>query len=207
MPLNQRLRPGNQYCRDPPPREAAKHPGLSQVASEDAELARRRMREEARSAVLRALAALLTGCDEETRRGAAGSTFSAAPVSSVTETDLRGTGEAESAPPTQRGDGLVPLCLSLLSACGGAAEPERRLGGEVPRTSRVTSRMEGGCEVEDGGMERTALAPAGRKVELMKVIGNACFRCQEAQDLARELGGLPLVLNHCAVDGENPLLR
>ncbi|CAN0360376.1 unnamed protein product, partial [Ectocarpus sp. 12 AP-2014] len=45
------------------------------------------------------------------------------------------------------------------------------------------------------------------KVELLKVIGNACFRCRRSQDLVREEGGLPLVLNHCAVDETNPLLR
>ncbi|CAN0523869.1 unnamed protein product, partial [Scytosiphon promiscuus] len=49
--------------------------------------------------------------------------------------------------------------------------------------------------------------PAGRKVELLKVIGNACFRCRPSQDLVRDVGALPLVLNHCAVDGANPLLR
>lgn len=49
--------------------------------------------------------------------------------------------------------------------------------------------------------------PSGRKAELLKVVGNACFRCQPAQDLVREEVGLPLVLNHCGVDEANPLLR
>ncbi|CAN0500347.1 unnamed protein product, partial [Ectocarpus sp. 8 AP-2014] len=68
-------------------------------------------------------------------------------------------------------------------------------GDTAPNGSRHRGALPGGA------------VPAGRKVELLKVIGNACFRCRRSQDLVRQEGGLPLVLNHCAVDEANPLLR
>lgn len=155
MPLDQSLDPTN------PPLLPTK-PEVSQAAaaSGEAELTRRRMREEARSAVLRALAVLLASCDNETRRSAA-----------------------------EGGSRLVPLCLSLLSACGSTAAPEDSVN------------------LGDESTSATRRAPVGRKGELLKVIGNACFRCPKAQDSVREAGDLPLVLNHCAIDKDNPLLR
>ncbi|CAM9177532.1 unnamed protein product [Scytosiphon promiscuus] len=94
---------------------------------------------------------------------------------------------------------LVPLCLRLLRGCGAAAGPKAEFRG------RMVSE---GARVGTACLPRAAGGvPAGRKVELLKVIGNACFRCKSSQDLVREEGGLPLVLSHCGVDEANPLLR
>lgn len=155
MPLDQSLCPTN-----PLPLQTKPEVSHAAAANGEDELARRRMREEARSSVLRALAVLLASCDNETRRTAA-----------------------------EGGSRLMPLCLSLLSACGSTVLPEAKVNTGDKTTSA------------------TCRAPSGRKAELLKVIGNACFRCPKAQDSVREADGLPLVLNHCTIDGDNPLLR
>lgn len=255
MPLTQSL--------SPPPR----HRGDG-----DTEHARRCMREEARSAVLRALATLLAGCDDETRCAAAvaaavggggagkgGSeaaprnppmapTSTAAPETAAPEacatlaeadattttskgpfstecvpangvTGVEDYGETRRtavtvsspapAPSLPQGDEpearLVPLCLQLLRACGGAAEPKAD-GDSKGEAEEASGGTRGGSGHLAQGVGRLGV-PVGRKVELLKVIGNACFRCRASQDSVREVGGLTLVLNHCAVDGGNPFLR
>lgn len=213
----------------------------------ETEATRRRMREEARSAVLRALATLLAGCDVGTRRAAAGYRapgpggggpraqsgkvfMAAAPANGAfVRGAARATADGDCAvgidcsrseasssdnrssvpdlpqmPEVATGcgggsdRGLVSLCLELLSWCGGAAEPKAKI-------VRVGTDVE--CDGVVGGATGRRGVPTGRKAELLKVIGNACFRCKVSQDLVRELGALPLILNHCAVDGGNPLLR
>lgn len=246
----------------------------------ETERARRSMLEEARSAVLRSVAALLAGCSGETRRKAVvavavaaatvtarvgvggetvgttseraaddfddGNNAMAVPVVALVGGDEESATVFPSTPDSSsssssNGDGsggvggggrfedcglkipsllppppppkkdpetrLVPLCLRLLWGCGGAAEPK---ASSVDRgsDSKIEPQGTGSKSATlDGNVFGRAGIPAGRKVELLKVIGNACFRCQDSQDLVREVGGLPLVLNHCAVDGANPLLR
>lgn len=246
MPLNQSLLHACDRETSITPR--TKVEGHGQGGGGDLETAatRRRMREELRSAVLRALATLLARCDVGTRRAAAG--YRAPDRVIKSSRDQNGTVFTESGlvsgafvggadhasvygdyvgidfgrsqelsldsrssvpdppqPPkaaTERGRGpgrgLVPLCLELLSWCGSAAEPNAKI---------VT--IETGVECDNVATEATGRrgVPTGRKAELLKVIGNTCFRCEVSQDMVRELGALPLILNHCAVDGGNPLLR
>lgn len=226
------------------PRTQSLNPPPGHRGDGDTERARRCLREEARSAALRALATLLAEGDGDTRcaaaaagGGGAGTGGSEAapreqPMADVTGSEgafvstgrartsgvasVEACGETVNAaavevtpplpplPPTQ-GDELetrlVPLCLLLLRACGGAAEPKMDDG------SREAEEEAGsGSGHLARGVGRLGV-PVGRKAELLKVIGNACFRCRASQDLVREVGGLTLVLNHCAVDGGNPLLR
>ncbi|KAL0489385.1 hypothetical protein AKO1_010685 [Acrasis kona] len=47
----------------------------------------------------------------------------------------------------------------------------------------------------------------GYRSNLIRVMGNACYSHQQNQDLIRTHGGIPLILNHCGVDYENPYLR
>lgn len=238
------------------PRTQSLNPPPGHRGDGDTERARRCLREEARSAALRALATLLAEGDGDTRCAAAvaggggagtgGSeaapreqpmapTSTTAPDACATlaEADVTSSegafvstgrartsgvasveacGETGSAaavgitpPPPPQGDELetrlVPLCLLLLRACGGAAEPKADDG----RRGAAEEAGSGSGHLAQG-VGRLGV-PAGRKAELLKVIGNACFRCRASQDLVREVGGLTLVLNHCAVDGGNPLLR
>lgn len=191
----------------------------------ETETTRRRMREEARSAVLRALGTLLAGCDDDTRQVAANyratepgcaaspedrqntrvCMAAGAPARAVPTLDTaaaRGPGFGPGGEREQRG--LVDLCVRLLSGCGGAAEPKARVVDHVGRSGM--EEYESGVDVDGGATGRLGV-PVGRKAQLLKVIGNACFRCRISQERVRELGALPLVLNHCAVDGGNPLLR
>lgn len=181
------------------------------------------MREEARSAVLRTLAALLAGCGDKTRRAATPRTPQGVPAAcnSVPPPPPPPTLPTAAHPETR----LVPLCLRLLHGCGGAAEPTPTVkrssspaapGRRVPAAAvaaaaaAVKPGVAPGRAGEAGAAEPVGAVrgvPAGRKAELLKVIGNACFRCRAAQDLVRWEGGLPLVLNHCGVDEANPLLR
>lgn len=188
------------------------------VVDAETERVRRSMREEARSAVLKTLAALLAGSGDEVRHAA---------TQPRTPRGVRGA--CDSIPPplppptlptaAQPETRLVPLCLRLLRGCGGAAEPKPKPATPGRRRAPVTAAAavaRPGLPPPGREGEATRAAemvgglrgvPAGRKAELLQVIGNACFRCQAAQDLAREEGGLPLVLNHCGVDEANPLLR
>lgn len=196
----------------------------------ETELTRRYMREEARSALLRSLAALLAGCDNETRCTAAAAMPSSVghdaaaagqaqaitseggvptrPATAVCEgVGIDSTG-CHTGSPLETETRLVPLCLRLLAGCGGAAEPAAEVSRGAAGAAAapgVRAEGEGGVPLRNG-VEHAGV-PAGRKAELLKVLGNACFRCRKSQDSVRDLGGLPLVLNHCAVDGANPLLR
>lgn len=157
----------------------------------EAEATRLRMREEARSATLRALAALLAGCDGATRERMA--TRCPAELSSEQLASfISGRG------------GLLPLCLRLLVDCGGRAQSSVK---NVASRGGVPSRWQEEGIGNAAGTTRQGDFPTGRKAELIQVIGNACFRCRDAQDFVREIGGLPLILNHCAIDDNNPLLR
>ncbi|KAL6040644.1 Ataxin-10, variant 2 [Balamuthia mandrillaris] len=45
------------------------------------------------------------------------------------------------------------------------------------------------------------------KRDLVRVLCNMCFRDKHNQDLVRENGGLPLILNLCRIDEKNPYIR
>ena len=47
----------------------------------------------------------------------------------------------------------------------------------------------------------------GYRCHLLRLVGNMCFDRRENQDLVRTLEGIPLVLNHCYSDDQNPYLR
>eukprot|EP00123_Amoebidium_parasiticum_P003712 comp15007_c0_seq1/m.11619 comp15007_c0_seq1/g.11619 ORF comp15007_c0_seq1/g.11619 comp15007_c0_seq1/m.11619 type:complete len:490 (-) comp15007_c0_seq1:239-1708(-) len=45
------------------------------------------------------------------------------------------------------------------------------------------------------------------KRELVRLIGNACYRCAAVQDLVRREDGITLLLNHCQLDASSPHIR
>jgi ataxin-10 len=103
---------------------------------------------------------------------------------------------------------VISLILQLLQGEGGKAN------GEIPPMDRArshggpasTARMD--AEVPDGSQPSPSLpTPEGRKTRLIQVLGNLCHGHGRAQEMVREQQGLPLVLNHCNVDSENPFLR
>lgn len=47
----------------------------------------------------------------------------------------------------------------------------------------------------------------GFKRDLIRIIGNMCYRNRVCQDQARELEAIPLLLDHCKVDTRNPYIR
>jgi ataxin-10 len=49
--------------------------------------------------------------------------------------------------------------------------------------------------------------PFGYRSALIRIIGNMCYHHAIHQDLVREKGFLPLILNHCNLDDTNPLVR
>lgn len=46
----------------------------------------------------------------------------------------------------------------------------------------------------------------GFKSSLIRLIGNLCFKNKENQDKIRELGGIPVLLDCCNIDGRNPFI-
>jgi hypothetical protein len=47
----------------------------------------------------------------------------------------------------------------------------------------------------------------GLKKEIITIIGNLCYKHKGIQDEIRELGGIPIILNHTSVDENNPFIR
>ncbi|CAG8738829.1 1283_t:CDS:2, partial [Acaulospora morrowiae] len=45
------------------------------------------------------------------------------------------------------------------------------------------------------------------KRDIVKVIGNMSFENKTVQDEVRKLGGIPLILNQCNIDDNNPFIR
>ncbi|XP_041072178.1 ataxin-10 isoform X2 [Carcharodon carcharias] len=46
----------------------------------------------------------------------------------------------------------------------------------------------------------------GFKAHLIHLIGNLCYNNNENQDKVRELGGIPLILDNCSIDDNNPFM-
>eukprot|EP01126_Amoeba_proteus_P009027 TRINITY_DN13434_c0_g1_i2.p1 TRINITY_DN13434_c0_g1~~TRINITY_DN13434_c0_g1_i2.p1 ORF type:complete len:155 (+),score=38.12 TRINITY_DN13434_c0_g1_i2:875-1339(+) len=49
--------------------------------------------------------------------------------------------------------------------------------------------------------------PSALKSQLTRIIANLSFHSSLSQNLVRELGGLPVLLNNCIIDDSNPFLR
>ncbi|DAZ96299.1 TPA: hypothetical protein N0F65_008332 [Lagenidium giganteum] len=49
--------------------------------------------------------------------------------------------------------------------------------------------------------------PFGYRSAMIRVVGNLCYRHKKHQDLVREDGFLPLLLNLCNIDETNPMIR
>ena len=49
--------------------------------------------------------------------------------------------------------------------------------------------------------------PEGRKVELVRLLANLAGGSFVAQEALREAGAIVPLLNHCNIDGRNPMLR
>ncbi|KAI8621433.1 spinocerebellar ataxia type 10 protein domain-containing protein [Chytriomyces sp. MP71] len=45
------------------------------------------------------------------------------------------------------------------------------------------------------------------KVDAIKVLSNGSFKCKEAQDEIRRVGGIPIILSHCTIDDSNPFIK
>ncbi|EDO47128.1 predicted protein [Nematostella vectensis] len=57
------------------------------------------------------------------------------------------------------------------------------------------------------GADSGDLSPShGFKRDLVRLVGNLCYRHRVNQDKTRELDGLPLILDHCNVDDYNPYI-
>ncbi|XP_078369346.1 ataxin-10-like isoform X2 [Oculina patagonica] len=86
---------------------------------------------------------------------------------------------------------LLVTCIGLLKE---TAKPEAR-----ETFSNVSSIPQG---VDSG-----ELSPShGFQRDLVRVIGNMCYRHPANQNKVRELEGIPLLLDHCNVDDHNPYI-
>lgn len=174
----------------------------------EAERTRRRMREESRSGILRALAALLASCGKQARVYVVGLRARVPLPSGAEDTDrslANGSTSSSSiaVPAASQAGILVPLCLRLLSLCGGRAQVASKKA--MAASLGLTRGEDEGTD--DPTVREPSGVPSGRKAELLRVIANACFRCLSAQETVRDFGGLNLILNHCGIDDANPLLR
>ncbi|CAH2278300.1 ataxin-10 isoform X1 [Pelobates cultripes] len=50
-------------------------------------------------------------------------------------------------------------------------------------------------------------AVVGFKVQLIRMISNLCYKSQENQDKVYQLEGIPLILDNCSIDDNNPFLN
>ncbi|KAJ1976400.1 Ataxin-10, partial [Dimargaris verticillata] len=88
---------------------------------------------------------------------------------------------------------LLSLCIELLAF----------LNARFPRMSKLGTA--GQHQIE--GMENAAQQFAFIKRNLVSIIGNLGHRNKTLQDLARERGGVELILGHCNIDDNNPYIK
>ncbi|XP_060695528.1 ataxin-10 [Hemiscyllium ocellatum] len=54
--------------------------------------------------------------------------------------------------------------------------------------------------------DQTFHPAVGFKAHLIHLIGNLCYHNNENQDKVRELGGIPIILDNCSIDDNNPFV-
>ncbi|CAG8465761.1 12145_t:CDS:2 [Acaulospora colombiana] len=86
-------------------------------------------------------------------------------------------------------EGIIATCISLLFQADQT----------LPRVTKAVSTFPNS---QDGATGFSYI-----KRNIVKVIGNMSFENKIVQDEVRELGGIPLVLNQCNIDDNNPYIR
>ncbi|CAO3612103.1 unnamed protein product [Cunninghamella blakesleeana] len=76
-------------------------------------------------------------------------------------------------------------------------------------TMKIIIDLLGQCEkmVDWNDKEKSKLGFHYLKREIVKCIGSLCYKDKSNQDLVREYGGLPLILNQMKIDETNPYIR
>ncbi|KAJ7357673.1 Ataxin-10 [Desmophyllum pertusum] len=88
--------------------------------------------------------------------------------------------------------------ISLLDTCVGLLKETAK--PEVRETFSNVSTL-------PQGVDSGRLSPShGFQRDLVRVIGNMCYRHTANQNKVRELEGIPLLLDHCNVDDHNPYI-
>ncbi|XP_036615045.1 ataxin-10 isoform X1 [Trichosurus vulpecula] len=72
-------------------------------------------------------------------------------------------------------------------------------GKQTPNVFTAASCMQGYGDISNPVM--------GFKSHLVRLIGNLCYKNAENQDKVYELDGIPLILDNCSVDDNNPFLN
>ncbi|XP_027760055.1 ataxin-10, partial [Empidonax traillii] len=57
------------------------------------------------------------------------------------------------------------------------------------------------------GQEEVSHPAVGFKSHLIRLIGNLCYKNKENQDKVYELDGIPLILDNCSIDDNNPFVN
>ncbi|XP_068514025.1 ataxin-10 isoform X2 [Anas acuta] len=57
------------------------------------------------------------------------------------------------------------------------------------------------------GQEEISHPAVGFKSHLIRLIGNLCYKSKENQDKVYELDGIPLILDNCSIDDNNPFVN
>ena len=126
---------------------------------------------------------------------ASGNLDALAPPLKATNSPSAGASAASGAPTTASVGGA--------GGAGGAVGAGGGSGGGGASSSRALPVS------TDHSTDRTDATglPIGRKVELVRLVANMAYRCRVVQDALRLKGGLPVMLNHCNIDGHHPMLR
>lgn len=113
---------------------------------------------------------------------------------------------------------IVTRLLGILSVSTGL---QSNLAGLQERTSllvtcvdllKETAKLEAKATFTNvsqlpQGVDSEELSPShGFQRDLVRVIGNMCYRHAANQNKVRELEGIPLLLDHCNVDDQNPYI-
>lgn len=82
------------------------------------------------------------------------------------------------------------------------------LGKEEGTAFSSLNKLSDMQQVEEGGEDAVSRQSSfGLKALLVRLVGNLTWRCAAAQQAARRLGAIPVVLECCNLDARNPLLQ
>ncbi|XP_043825335.1 ataxin-10 isoform X2 [Dromiciops gliroides] len=102
------------------------------------------------------------------------------------------TANCELLGPLQAFPGLLETVVEILQLTHLA-------GKQTPNVFTATACMRG-----DGDVSNPAM---GFKSHLVRLIGNLCYKNTKNQDKVYELDGIPLILDNCSMDDNNPFLN
>ena len=95
--------------------------------------------------------------------------------------------------------GFIRLCLELLKDLG----PPELIQNAIVKHGEAEWTTRNGCL----NLSKSNNPYKGYRKDIVAILANVSYKNRFVQDEIRNLGGLPLILQQCVIDEENPFLR